>query len=301
MAIDIVARGLATQLIDENGKVAADKMPVFEGTSTLEGFTSIGKLTDPTLVEGKTAEEILLMMLYGVVNPTFIDPSLSIALNDENEVLIIGRESTLNGTLSFDQGSIEPAYGTSGKRAGAPISYVVGDQVISTTNSTVDFSITINPTERKNYINYSVAYEAGEQPKNSIGQNFDKPFPSGILSDTLLINAINAIYSKEAKELNFNWFEDEDGEGYQVSLPTETMLEKQSFMVSTDVNVIGIKAYSALTQSWEWLGGETAAYSLTCFDTTLITGDSIGEAADYVLYTHNQARTGARELRIYIQ
>ena len=92
MAIDIIARGLATSLIGSDGKIDAGKMPVVSGTSELQGFTSIGKLTDASMVEGKTAEELLLMMLFGIVNPTLTGPSFSAVLNDDNGALIIGRE-----------------------------------------------------------------------------------------------------------------------------------------------------------------------------------------------------------------
>ena len=60
MAIDIIARGLATSLVGPDGKIASDKMPTLSGTEGLTGFYPLGKLTDPSLVEGKTAEEILV-------------------------------------------------------------------------------------------------------------------------------------------------------------------------------------------------------------------------------------------------
>ena len=150
MAIDIIARGLATSLIGPDGKVASDKMPILSGTTELEGFTSIGHHTDASLIEGKTAEEILLMMLYGIVNPTFTTPKLSIALHDEKAALIIGREVALNGTIVFDQGKIEPAFGTSGKRAGAPMSYSIGDTTIESSSTQYDFSISFIPTQKEN-------------------------------------------------------------------------------------------------------------------------------------------------------
>ena len=168
MAIDIIARGLATSLIGSNGKISSDKMPTLEGTSELTGFTSIGKLTDASLVEGRTAEEILMMMLYGVVSPTLTEPSLSIALSDDSLPLIIGRPSALKGTLTFDRGKIEPAYGTSGYRAGAPISYSVGDTITESSGAQYDFEIELTPTSSNVNLVYGVSYEEGEQPLNSI-------------------------------------------------------------------------------------------------------------------------------------
>jgi hypothetical protein len=130
MAIDNVARGLASSLVGADGKIAGDKMPTLTGTSDLTGFFPVGKLTDSSLVEGKTAEEILLMMLFGVVNPVLTAPKLSIALSADNEVPIIGRPSVIRGSLAFDRGKIDPAYGTSGYRAGEAISYSIGDLIV---------------------------------------------------------------------------------------------------------------------------------------------------------------------------
>lgn len=300
MAIDIIARGLATSLLGSNGKIASDKMPTLEGTSGLEGFYPLGKLTDPSLIEGKTSEEILLMMLFGVVSPTLTAPSLSIELNTKAP-LIIGRETQLEGALVFDRGTIDPAYGTSGFRAGLPTSFAIADELIETTSTTCNFNFSFIPTNAENKILYSVAYAEGEQPLNSIGQEVDSPLPAGLLSDTLTISAIYPIYCDEGKELEFEWFEDEDGEGYASVFEYETNDNRQSFAVSTELEVVGVKSFDQLTQQWIWLGGETAEVSLTHFDTTTVKGESLGETTDYVLYTHNYLLVGDRELRIYVK
>lgn len=300
MAIDIIARGLATSLIGSNGKISSDKMPTLEGTSELTGFTSIGKLTDASLIEGRTAEEILMMMLYGVVSPTLTEPSLSIALSDDSLPLIIGRPSALKGTLTFDRGKIEPAYGTSGYRAGVPISYSVGDTITESSGAQYDFEIELTPTSSSVNLTYGVNYEEGEQPLNSIGQAVGAPYPAGSITSSIVIRAVYELYDATNSSREFTWFEDEDGQGYLSTFESEGSGTQQSFAVSNAVTVIGIKAYDTMTQQWTWLGGQTAAVSLTHFDTTLITGDSLGEATNYTLYTHNQPASGERELRIYI-
>lgn len=289
MAIDIIARGLATSLIGSDGKIDSAKMPTVQGTEGLEGFTSIGKLTDPSLIEGKTVEEILLMMLYGIVTPTLTEPKLSIALSDENAALIIGRPSNLKGALTFDRGEINPAFGTSGYRAGLPTRYLIGETVVDTTDTQYDFDITLTPQGREVILNYGVSYGEGEQPLDSIGRPFGAQCPAGIISLTLPLTAAYELYAADGTTQNFEWFEDEEdkGSGYLSAFGLETATEKQSFMVSTEMTIIGIKSYNVLSKQWEWLGGETAAVSLTHFDTTVIEGDSLGETTDYVLYTHN--------------
>ena len=304
MAIDIIARGLAASLVGENGKISIDKMPTLTGTENLSGFTSIGKLTDPSLIEGKTAEEILLMMLFGVVNPTLTAPSLKIALSKDMMQPIIGRPSLLKGTLTFDRGKIDPAHGTSGYRAGLPNSYSIGDIEIESSATFYDFSIEIIPTSDTIMLNYSVSYGAGEQPLDSVGKPFDKPLDSGIISAVLNITAVYPIYNADNEEHNFEWFEDEDGAGagYLISLESENAegAVRQSFAISSAATVKGIKAINPMTQQWDWLGGSAAA-SLTYFDTSIISGDVLEETTDYILYTYNSTPAGARDLKVYIE
>lgn len=180
MAIDIIARGLATSLIGADGKVATDKMPTIEVGST-DGFTSIGKLTDASQVNGKTAEEILLMMLFGIANPVFTEPTVSIQLSENQPTLVIGRTSVVSGALVFDRGTIEPAYGTSGYRAGLPISYSIAGIESENSSTTYPFSFEITPTEKENEIIYGVKYSQGEQPLNSVGMPYADPYPAGEL------------------------------------------------------------------------------------------------------------------------
>lgn len=301
MAIDVIARGLASSLLGADGRVSADKMPALTGTSELSGFTSIGKLTDPSLVEGKTAEEILLMMLYGVVSPTLTAPELKIALSADMQQPIIGRPSLIEGALTFNRGRIEPAHGTSGYRAGAPISYFIGDASEESSNLNYDFSVEVTPTSDIITLEYGVNYRAGEQPLDSIGRPFDIALPAGALTGSIKIEAVYPVYSADGHEHDFHWFKEEDGSGYQIALKSENVegASRQSFAVSSIATVKGVKAINPMTQQWEWIGG-SAAVSLTYFDISILTGDSIGESTDYILYTYNSTPTGARELRVYI-
>ena len=299
MAIDIIARGLAASIVGSDGKIANDKMPVLGAVPAGTTFYPVGQLSDSSLVAGKTAEEILLMMLYGIVSPTLTNPRLSIALNDDNDALIIGRPTTLKGALSFDRGSISPAFGTSGYRAGAPINYTIGNTQIESAQDVCDFEIVVTPTESKVNLLYAVEYGAGEQPVNSIGQPFGAALPAGALYESIELTAAHALYDAYGDNVEFDWFVADDGQGYYSAFASEGSGKQQTFAVAEDVSVVGIKAYNLLTQTWEWLGG-SARTSLTHFDTTLISGESLGETQNYVLYTHNQPASGERELRIYV-
>jgi hypothetical protein len=294
MAIDVIARGLASSILDSDGRVSSNKMPTLNGTAELTGFTSIGKLTDPSLIEGKTAEEILLMMLYGIVSPTLTNPSFSVILKDDMAPLIIGRESLVEGALTFDRGSIDPAFGTSGYRVGAVKGYTINDETIDTNVTSYDFSVAVIPTSDIVTLDCSVSYAAGEQPLNSVGKEFGSAFPAGKISKTLEIAAHYPLYTPDGAERAFTWFEDEDGAGYLSSFASEANGERQSFAVSPETTVIGVKSYNTLMQRWEWLGSQTAAASLTYFNISLVDNQ-------YILYTYNSTPVGARELRVYVE
>ena len=292
MAIDTIARGLASSILGADGKIASDKMPTLTGTSGLTGFFPVGKLTDSSLVEGKTAEEILLMMLFGVVNPVLVDPSLSISFSEENLTPIIGRPSRLKGSLVCSRGQIDPAYGTSGYRAGEISSYSVGGKVIDSNATIQEFDIEIIPESTTVSLSYSVSYGAGEQPMNSIGQPVGAPLEAGTIAKTVELTAAHPLYDRYGNDLSFSWFEENDGQGYEVVFASEGSGAKQSFALTEEATVVGIKAFDVMTQKWTWLGGTTAANSLTHFDVTSDSGMKV--------YVHNQPASGERELRLYV-
>ena len=291
MAIDVIARGLAASLLGPDGKISSDKLPTMGAAPEGVTFYPVGALRDPSALEGKTVEEILLMMLYGVVNPTFTNPGFRVELDVPN-VVVAGQLTSISGQMLFDRGAITPAYGTSGYRSGA----VTGYEVNGVPTDSANFVIELIPVAGENEVTCIAYYAQGEQPLNSIGQNYDKPLPAGSIMATARVKGVYPLYSDgNSTVLSFSWFSDESGEGYQSVLATETLTTKQSFAVATECSVVGIKQFETMTRTWQWIGGSAEA-SLTYFDTTLVKGDSL----DYILYTNNDYLTGERELRIYI-
>jgi hypothetical protein len=115
------------------------------------------------------------------------------------------------------------------------------------------------------------------------------------------IPAAYALYSAQGSDQSFEWFSDDEGQGYLSAFASEAGgAAKQSFAVSENITVVGVKAFDVMTQKWTWLGGTTAANSLKHFDISVISGSDLGEATNYICYTHNQPASGKRELRIYV-
>ena len=295
MAIDIIARGLASSLLGQDGKISSDKMPTLGVVPEGAQFYPVGALTDAAQIEGKNIEEILLMMLYGAVNPTLTAPSFKVELTSDS-VVIVGKPTTVTGVMKFNRGAIAPAYGTSGYRSGSATGYFVNNELVEST----DFAIEILPIVDENLITCKVEYAAGEQPMNSVGQPYKTPLGAGALSKTITLIGVYQLYTSDGKTIDFTYFEDEDGSGYESTLATETETSKQHFAVSINKKVIGIKQFEPYNQKWLWIGGSAEA-SLTYFDTEIITGETLGTADDYILFTHNGSLTGERELRIYVE
>ena len=136
MAIDIVARGLALSLLNDKGKLASELMPEVQNGEVTQ--YSVGGVPAGMSLDGKTLEEILTLMLFGVVNPTLINPSLKVSGNPR--VGVAGRPLEVTGQIKFDRGRISPANGTSGFRAGLPSFYTIGDETLVTQETTINFS-----------------------------------------------------------------------------------------------------------------------------------------------------------------
>lgn len=300
MAIDIIARGLATSLLDSSGKISSDKLPTIGAAPDGATFHPIGGITDSAAIEGKTAEEILLMMLYGVTNPTLIPPSLLVQINNSLP-LVAGENVEIVGTLKFNRGAISPAYGTSGYRAGAPEYYLINNEKIESNLSTLDFSFNYTPLSGSNHMIFSVVHGEGEQPYNSTGAIYDSPYPAGTCTQSIVLDAVYAVYDLNHNKVDFVYFTEDDGEGYEVIMLSEAVegADKQSFAIANNMTVVGIKQYDVLAQDWLWIGGSAEA-SLGTFDKTEIHKDNLGEIEDYVLYTHNGSARGVRQLRVYI-
>lgn len=288
MAIDSLARGLVASLLNEEGRITEEKMPVISNVVGLEDFEAVGKLEDPTLIEGKTSEEILKLILFGINFPVFIEPTLKIEINNTLP-LLIGEEQSLSGTLIFDRGAITPAYGTGGFRAGGPISFSVQGKTEQYSENAYPFSFIDIPAEKDYLLLCSVSYAQGEQPLDSVGQDYDQPYPAGALNQIISLNAVYPLYLSTGELLTFDWAEDDS---YEVIFLSENGGEKQNFAISSKATVTGIKAFNSLTQSWEWLGG-SAENSLTHFDKTV--------SGELNLYVHNQPLSGRRVLHIYTE
>ena len=312
MAVDIIARALAAGLMGADGNVSPEKLPKIN-TDEVTKY-SVGGIGAGVNLKGYNIIDVMMTMLYGVMYPVIEEPSFEIKVENKNGT--VGAPFTTNGTLIFNRGKIEPAYGTSGYRAGLPTSYTYNGIVVETQELTIPVTIMVDHLkEGENEIMFEVNYSAGEQPMDSAGNVYQTALEAGKISKSIIINGKMPIYTVceegtltavPVEASYFNETEEGSGEGYQVvMLPEVSGGETQKVAVDSSVEIVGIQVFDELSQTWQWLGSEDAAVSMEIFKK----GETITEIVDgneisYTIYQSDPDSEyhpiGERKLRFFI-
>lgn len=238
---------------------------------------------------GTSLEDILRDMLNPVDYPTFTNPSISISATGA-KLLETGATLATVITATFSRGSINPAYGTSGYRSGSVNGYSLNGGTSQVGNT---FSVTVTSAQLTYQVN--ATYDAGEQPKDSIGRDYSSPLPAGSVNsntityefvDALWANTSNiatiaklALVSKSAKQKDFLF-------------PAQTIANPEVFDVPASWTVTAVQVKNDLSGAYE--------DALDQFTVTNIThDDAAGNSVNYKRYTFNKGYgTGARTVRL---
>lgn len=260
-------------------------------TSPLTATRTVGGVSSGKYYEtGTMIEQIIRDILNPVVGPTLTAPSATIIYNG-NKLFEVGQQTTVTLTVSFNRGSISPAYGTSGYRSGTATSYKINNGSSQTSN--VFTNIAVNETHKS--FTATVNYNAGEQPKDSEGNNYSTPLAAGSVNSVPLeFEFVNALYadldcdgtieklplvSKEDKEFIF-------------SFGPATEANPEIFEVPSTLGTIEILVYNIFTNRWE-------DCSHTFTGTTTTRQDAAGRDVTYTQYVCNLGyEMGAREIKI---
>lgn len=262
------------------------------GGSLAEDLTTsltVGGIPSGSFYEAGTSfEQLFRNLLNPTAYPTLTAPSATLSATG-NKLLETGSTLNTTFTISFNRGSINPAYGTSGYRAGTAQTYTLdGDTQGSNT-----FSKTI--TSAKTSYQGSVAYAAGEQPKDSTGANYNSPLPAGSVNtntityefvDALWANTSNigtiakqALVSKSAKQKDF-------------AFPAQTVANPEVFDVPASWTVTAVQVKNDLSGAYEDAISQFAMTDVTH-------NDAAGNSVAYKRYTFNLGYgTGARSVRL---
>lgn len=234
-------------------------------------------------------ENIISDLLEPTLYPTLTNPSASMTATGA-KLLEKGATLATTFTITFSRGSINPAYTTNGYRSGAATGYSLNGGTSQAGNT---FSETI--TESQLTYQGSVAYDAGEQPKDSKGGNYQSPLPAGsVNTNTINYEFVDAIWantaaigtvaklalvSKSAKQKDF-------------AFPAQTVANPEVFDIPASWTVTAVQVKNDLSGQYE---DAVSQFSVT--DTTH--NDAAGNSVAYKRYTFNLGYpTGARSVRV---
>lgn len=250
-----------------------------ELSDDLTAAVTVGGITaGDQYTQGTSLETVIRDMLEPTLYPTFTAPSASMTATGA-KLLEIGATLATTMTVTFNRGSINPAYGTDGYRAGAATGYHMngGESQVSNT-----FSITVSESQKTYQV--TVDYAAGQQPKDSKGQNYNQPYAAGSMNtntityefvDAIWSNAANinvvakeALVSKSAKTKTFNF-------------PAQTLTEVETFDIPASWTVTKVEMLNDLSGKYESVIGE--------FDTSSVShNDAAGNPVSYTRYEDNR-------------
>lgn len=138
---------------------------------------------------GKSPEEVMRMIAIETIDPTFVNPSLTLS-SSVTGVREVGVNLAITLTAIFNRGQIKgkivngvwDANAEQNKRAGVATKYLFD----GTSNGNNNVKTISNYTTKLGANTFSavVEYESGPQPIDSAGNNYNSPLPSGNISRT---------------------------------------------------------------------------------------------------------------------
>tara|TARA_R110000796_G_scaffold16307_1_gene50831 strand:+ start:185 stop:1411 length:1227 start_codon:yes stop_codon:yes gene_type:complete len=255
-----------------------------------------------TTFNNQTFTEMMNAMLYPTLDPTLTNPSRSFTLSSAI-YREINETTTLTFNSTFNQGSINPQYtATSNKRSGLPNTYNYTGAGVSSNSSTSlsDTETVASYTVLAGVQSWtgSVSYDAGVQPKNSVGGNFGSPLPLGTTSPPIT-KTITGVYPPFATTSSLGTLTKQSLQPMttliQVSMVTESGgggVKQKIDIPNAWATIAGLQQFNTLSNSWD-----TIPNGLLAFTTSAVTQTIQGLSVNYTRYTHNGATIGARQLR----
>lgn len=239
---------------------------------------------------GTPLAQIFKEMLSPTNYPTLTPPSATISGTGDK---LLEKGSTINATITItlNRGQINPAYGTSGYRSGAATGYSLNGGTQQAGNQ---FNVTIN--ESNFTFTGRAYYGAGEQPKDSVGNDYQTPLPAGSVntSSSLTYEFVDALWSNTsdiATVAKLPLVSKSAGQ-YVFQFPAATAANPEAFDVATSWNITALEVKNELTGAYEDC---TPQFTVSDVEHE----DAAGRTVNYKRYTCNLGyNMGARDIRI---
>lgn len=254
--------------------------------------------------EGTSLETVIRDMLEPTLYPTITPPSITISVS--KTLYEKGTRTWVVPNLSISRGSISPAYGTDGYRAGAP-EYTDLPDLYWYYGSTPDSGwvdwggdysngfLVQEGSAVKWYV--EDIFADGQQPKDSKGNNYLTPYsnPDGEKSNILLFKFAYVMWantSNIATVAKLSLIDNTTTKQRDLSFPAQTVANPEVFDVPASWTVTAVQVKNDLSGAWE-----DASSQFTVTDTTH--PDAGNNTVNYKRYTFNMGvDTGARQIRV---
>ena len=261
-----------------------------ELTDDLTASVTVGGITSGTTYEeGTSLEDILRDMLDPIAYPTLTNPSVSLA-GSGSKLLETGATLAVTLTATFNRGSINPAYGTSGYRSGAVTGYSLNSGASQQGNTWSETVSAINKTFK-----CVASYAAGEQPKDSKGNNYSSPLAAGsVESGNVTYDFVDAMWANTAAIGTIAKLSlvAKSAKQRDMQFPAQTVANPEVFDIPASWTVTAVQVKNDLSGQYE-----DASDQFTVTDTTH--NDAAGNSVNYKRYTFNKGfDTGARTVRV---
>lgn len=248
------------------------------------GGIGIGK----SYATGKSIEDILHDMLDPVAYPTLVDPT-AVLIAPGSKLVEKGGTLNVTMTLTLNRGSISPAYGTSGYRSGVASTYYLNNELQA--NNTISVVV----SEDNKTFTGRIGYEAGEQPKDSTGRDYNSPLAAGhVDSNTLTYEFVNPLYSNASDITNItkNALISKSARQKEWTFAAQTVANPEVFEVPASWNVTAVEFYNDFGGKYEDCASEFTITDITH-------DDAAGNPVAYKRYTDNRGfSSDPRKVRI---
>lgn len=282
-------------------------------TNALPSILALGGIAVGTTFTNMQYTDFVERLLYPY--PTLIDPSLT--FTGPATYQEIGATISATFTAAFNRGSISPQYPgcTSPYRSGLPNSYIYTGSMLVIASPNPLHPLT--DTQTITYVVLSgnqswtcrIAYDAGVQPKDSRGADYDFPKVAGstgsvskVIYGVYPFFATTSVITTMTKQLPLVSM---TSTYVQTNMVAESGSYKQTIDFPIAWNAIkGVQFLNTLSNTWEFINGSRANSLLTFTQTptthVIPTPPALfGSTINYTRYTHNGSTTGSRQLRWY--
>lgn len=260
---------------------------------SLEAQVAVGGIpVGKTYAAGEELETVLRDMLYPLAYPSFSEPSVSLSTSSPR-VYEVGATPNVNLVATANRGAITPAYKTSGKRAGEVTGYaLVG--VTGSENTTGRWDNVAISESNKSFTAHAT-FGAGEQPKDSHGNNYDIPYPGGTkTSSALAFEFVNCVWSNVQDITQMAKEPPTTNKVFSFTFPAQTVANPERFSIPASWTVSKIEVLNDLSGKYE-----DCASEFTVSDATM--QDAAGNDVAYKDYTDNRGyNADTRTIRLTI-